>query len=214
MTDDKRAHWDLYAAMTEKQEKLFEEVFLSVFDEQKEKSVKWLDIHNSIGEGLFNDAETAERFQPIIELVYGEGFDAAIKEYINDTDLIWIEERALELAVSINTTTLNSIKLILAEGLKNGESIAQIAKKIEGYFDTNAKMRATRLARTEVITASNEGALNRYQKENIEMVEFYPAPDACPICTALIGEYPVKESHGIITGETHPNCRCVWLPVV
>ncbi len=33
MTDDKRAHWDLYAAMTEKQEKLFEEVFLSVFDE-------------------------------------------------------------------------------------------------------------------------------------------------------------------------------------
>lgn len=127
---------------------------------------------------------------------------------------MWILERSLALATSINITTLESLRRELLLGFEAGESIQQITKRIEGYFEGNARMRAERLARTEVITASNEGALHRYELENIDKVEFYPAPDACDVCLGWVGEYPTSESHGVITGQTHPNCRCVFLPVV
>ena len=124
----------------------------------------------------------------------------------------WITERSLLLAKSINKTTMEAIRAELALGFEAGESIPQISKRIEGYFEGNAKMRATRIARTEVISASNEGALHRYELEGINKSEFYPSPDACEECASLAGEYLTSEAHGMI--PVHSNCRCVWLSVI
>jgi hypothetical protein len=68
------------------------------------------------------------------------------------------------------------------------------------------------VARTEVIAASNEGALQGYEHEGVEKVEFYPAPDADEECLILAGVYPINETHGVI--PVHPNCRCTWIPLV
>jgi SPP1 gp7 family putative phage head morphogenesis protein len=125
---------------------------------------------------------------------------------------IWIIERALTLAKSINMTTLEALREQLSLGFELGESIAQITKRIEGYFDDTARWRAERIVRTEVIAANNEGALHRYELEGISKSEFFPSPDACEQCSPLAGEYITKDSHGMI--PVHPNCRCVWLPVV
>ena len=124
----------------------------------------------------------------------------------------WILQRSLTLAKSINMTTLEALRGELALGFTAGESIQQLTKRLEGYFDTNAKMRAEMVSRTETIAASNEGALHRYEIEGVGKSEFYPSPDACDECLALAGEYPTKEMHGII--PVHPNCRCTFLPVV
>jgi len=124
----------------------------------------------------------------------------------------WISSRSLLLAKSINSTTLEALRNELKLGLEAGESIPKITKRLEGYFTDNARVRAKMIARTEVIAASNEGALHRYELEGIDKSEFYPSPDACPECLDLVGEYPTKESHGMI--PVHPFCRCVWLPVV
>jgi len=126
--------------------------------------------------------------------------------------LEWIKLRSLTLAKSINKTTLEALRRELSLGFEAGESIPQLSKRIEGYFTENAKYRAEMISRTEVIAASNEGALRRYEVEGIDKSEFYPSPDACPECVPLAGEYPTKETHGMI--PVHPNCRCVWLPVV
>lgn len=136
------------------------------------------------------------------------------KKQIDDFAKAWILQRSLTLAKSINVTTMEALRRELSLGFEAGESIQQLTKRIEGYFTENAKYRAERIARTEVISASNEGALHRYELEGITKSEFYPAPDACDTCLALAGEYPTSESHGIITEQTHPNCKCVWLPVV
>ncbi|MDP2363630.1 MAG: minor capsid protein [Ignavibacteria bacterium] len=133
---------------------------------------------------------------------------------LDDFAKTWILQRSLTLAKSINMTTIEALRHELALGFEAGESIKQITKRIEGYFTENAHMRAERIARTEVISASNEGALHRYELEGITKSEFYPSPDACDICLALAGEYPTSETHGMITERTHPNCRCVFLPVV
>ena len=124
----------------------------------------------------------------------------------------WVAERSLLLAKNINATTMEAIRNELALGFEAGESIQQLSKRIEGYFTDKASIRAKMISGTETIAASNEGALHRYELEGIEKSEFYPSPGACAECLPLAGEYPTKESHGII--PVHPNCRCVWIPVV
>jgi SPP1 gp7 family putative phage head morphogenesis protein len=116
------------------------------------------------------------------------------------------------LAKEINKTTLDALRSLLAEGFERGDSISQLTKSIEGYFSESEKYRAEMISRTEVIGASNEGALQRYENEGITKSEFYPSPDACEECLPLASEYETKEVHGMI--PVHPNCRCVWLPVV
>ena len=135
-----------------------------------------------------------------------------ITKQIDEFARSWILERSLTLAKSINLTTMTALRGALTEGFAAGESIQKLTKRIEGYFTENAKRRAEMISRTEVISASNEGALHRYELEGIDKSEFYPAPDACEECLPLAGEYPTREMHGMI--PVHVNCRCVALPVV
>ena len=136
------------------------------------------------------------------------------QKQLDDIARMWILERSLTLAKSINLTTMTALRSALALGFAEGESIQQLSKRIEGYFTDNAKYRAEMVSRTEVISASNEGALHRYELEGIDKSEFYPSPGACEVCLEIAQDpiYVTKESHGVI--PVHPNCRCVWLPVV
>ena len=133
--------------------------------------------------------------------------------------LDWIKLRSLTLAKSINKTTMEetaqvvaSARAELAAGFETGEPIKHITKRLEQYFEENEKWKAARLARTETIAASNEGALHKYETAGVGKSEFYPSPDACLKCLSKAGEYPTKEMHGMI--PVHPNCRCQALPVV
>jgi len=121
----------------------------------------------------------------------------------------WIALRSLTLAKSINKTTLEALRHELSLGLEVGESIQELTKRIEGYFEGNAEIRAKMISRTEVISAYNEGHLHRYELEGVDKSEFYAAPDACDECLPLDGRvYITKEAHGII--PVHANCRCRW----
>ena len=136
----------------------------------------------------------------------------AIKQ-LDEFAKAWILQRSLTLAKSINMTTIDAIRKALVEGFSQGESIQQLTKRVEGYFEGNSRVRAEMVARTETISASNEGALHRYELEGIDKSEFYIAPDACEECVPYDGKiYLTKDSHGII--PIHPFCRCVWLPVI
>ena len=136
----------------------------------------------------------------------------AVKQ-LDSYALDWIKLRSLTLAKSINKTTLEALRNELALGFEAGESIQQLTKRIEGYFADNAKTRAELVSRTEVISASNEGALHRFELEGVDKSEFFIAPDACEECIPYDGKiYPTKEAHGII--PIHVNCRCVFLPVI
>ena len=151
----------------------------------------------------------------------------AIKQ-LDEFAVKWIKLRSLTLAKSINLTTMDSLRRLLAEGFEAGESIQQLSKRIEGYFETNAKYRAEMVSRTEVIAASNAGAVDRYQKEGIQQKEWFAALDERTRDTHA-------EAHGQVVGinedfkvggDSMPapgqgsdpseniNCRCTVLPVV
>ncbi len=211
--DQKRIHWESYAKKTEQQESVIRRVFNDVFAKQGKKTSDYYAEHGKLPK--LNNSDTAKHFEPAIELIYHDSFEDAVPgksvKQLDDFARQWILARSLTLAKAINLTTLEALRREITIGFEAGESIRQIAARIEGYFTDNAEYRANMVSRTEVIAASNEGALHRFESEGIDKSEFFIAPDACEECIPYDGKvYATKDSHGII--PIHPNCRCVWLP--
>lgn len=136
---------------------------------------------------------------------------------LNRRALEWLLSRMTWAAEQTSEETATLLANALAEGFKLGESTDQISKRVKAVFDNCTDVRAKRIARTEIITASNQGALEGYKEVGVAEVEFYAALDerTCAICMSLHGEiFPIEDSTNLITGTTHPNCRCVLLPVI
>lgn len=224
--EQKRIYWEAFAQKTLRQEESFRRVFNRVFDEQKKQIV---DTFEKTGQlpGL-NDEDTAKKFEPIIELVYSSGFDDALPkqaDLLDEHALEWIATRSLLLAKSINATTLEVLRKELQLGFSAGESIQQLTKRIEGYFTGNAKYRAEMTSRTEVIAASNEGALYRYEQAGVEKKQWLSARDERTRETHLAADGQIVGIHEdfVVGGDRmqtpgqgsdpseNINCRCTIL---
>ena len=225
--EQKDAWWKLYIKKTEDDEEDFIRVFKGLWFDQMEETAKNFEFLGDI-EQAFNEVGSVDswdtEFNKIIGRVFADAFEMATEggkltpahtskqAVLAQLALEWIALRSLKLATMVNGTTKEELRLALKEGYEAGESISQLTKRIRVYYRDGFERRAKMVARTETIAANNEGALQGYEQEGITKSEFYPAADACEICLPLAGDYPIDESHGII--PVHPNCRCVWVPVV
>ncbi|MBA7536601.1 hypothetical protein ES705_28865 [subsurface metagenome] len=132
----------------------------------------------------------------------------------------WIKAHTGESIKSILDTTFDALKRTLAEGVDAGESISKLAKRVTAEYKDCKGYKAVRIARTETITASNQGALQGYKQSGVvEKKEWLTAFDerTCEECSALDGEVVGLDenfSGGLSTPPAHPNCRCTILPVV
>ena len=123
-------------------------------------------------------------------------------------------------------------------GLANGESLVQIRKRIMNSFKGMRKYRAERIARSEVVTASNQATLEAWKQSGVVTKKiWYTALDerVCPTCSSLHGQAISLEKHFIKKGGSilgtddkrvtydyrdigepalHPNCRCTMVPEV
>jgi len=227
--EQKEALWRAFATQAGEDEEAFKKLFKKLWFEQMEAVMKQFPITQDTID--VDAAATAweDGFKPEITRVYGQsfvlatgggvvhpahrakqiGFDEGV---LNEAALNWISTRSLELAQMVNGTTKEELRKVLAQGFEEGDSIPQLTKRIGKYYENGYERRAKMVARTEVIAASNEGALQGYEVEGIEKVEFYPAADADEECLVLAGEYPITETHGMI--PVHPNCRCTFIPIV
>lgn len=107
----------------------------------------------------------------------------------------------------VNGTTKEELRILLARGFESGDSIAQIKASISTYYEGCKKGRALMIARTETVAASNEGALQRYEADGLDEVEWLTAKDdrLCEECEPYDGEiFSTAESHGMM--PAHPNC--------
>jgi len=212
--EQKEARWLSYIFKTGRQEIKFQNAFKTLLDEQSDEVISNYINH---GEAEFDVDIWNNRFKNVFKVLIGLVYEDAC-ENVKQPDpyaLEWIEQRALEMATSINMTTKASLRMALREGIGQGESVSEITRRIKGFFAETYKGRAQKIARTEVIAASNEGALRGYEDAGIEKAEFYAALDErmCPDCESLHGNiYPIEEAHGII--PVHPSCRCTYIPIV
>lgn len=119
----------------------------------------------------------------------------------------------------ITNAVEQSLTRIVTEGLATGQSPLVVARNITKSIKTIGRNRSVVLARTEIIRAHSVATLARYEQTGVEEVvgfaEFATAGDdrVCQECQALEGrKFTLDEAAGII--PVHPQCRCVWLPVV
>ena len=130
-----------------------------------------------------------------------------------------IYTRVFEELRGITEAMSQQISRELAQGLAEGRNPEDIARALNNRVDKVGRTRARTLARTEVISAHAEGALNSYEEAGLEGVEveaeFSTAGDdlVCPICESMEGDvYSMNEARGVI--PVHPNCRCTWIPAL
>lgn len=104
----------------------------------------------------------------------------------------------------------------LADGLVQGQNPRTIARKLSKSIGIS-RMRAERIARTEIIRAHAEGQLDAMEQLGVAevgvAVEWSTAGDdrVCEMCAPLEGVvFSIQEARGII--PRHPNCRCAHIP--
>ncbi|MAH45863.1 phage portal protein [Candidatus Pacearchaeota archaeon] len=239
--EQKEARWRVYASKSEREEVQFKRQFKKLWDVQAREVAEAWEISQSLDQSFDDYAavkEWTEKFEPLITQVFTDAFELAtsgaelmptqsgrpafqrsksegITKVLNPLALAWIANRSLTLAQEVNGTTKKELRKELAAGFASGESTDKIARRIRSYYRNDYKRRADVVARTEVIAANNEGALEGYENEGITQSEFYAALDerTCEDCMGYHAQvYPIMESHGII--PIHPNCRCTWVPIV
>jgi len=111
------------------------------------------------------------------------------------------------------------LKKTLASGVDVGESIPKLAERISGVFTDAKGYRSTLIARTEVLNASNSGALEAYKQSGVvEKKEWLSTMDdrVRDEHAALNGEV-VGIDKPFSNGEMYPgecNCRCTIIAVI
>ncbi len=67
------------------------------------------------------------------------------------------------------------------------------------------------MARSELSMAAERAKGEEWKAWGVGTLDFAPAPDACPACLALAGEYDIDECPLPVI-DTHPRCRCARRP--
>jgi len=174
----------------------------------------------------------------IQDVAPGSVFYMAAKEVVN-----YLKKDGAKFIDSINEETGEQLRQQLSDGVAAQESINQLRARVETVFDDARGFRSERIARTEVIRASNFATNEAYrQSEVVEAKEWLTAHDemTCPFCAPLDGttvslEEVYYEKGDTITGTDkstgntvrmtvgltdvgfpplHPNCRCTIIPVL
>lgn len=125
--------------------------------------------------------------------------------------------RSFESLKGISDQMASQLNVILADGLSHGRAPLIIAKTMTDEIANVSRVRAERIARTEIINAHAEGQLDAFERLGVEEVgvlaEWRTAGDerVCKLCSSLEGAIlTIDEARGLL--PRHPNCRCAWLP--
>lgn len=185
----------------------------------------WSDLYieTSYKKGM-RDAYSYGKYASVTNLKFSEWINAAFYTAIHADRVGLLYSRTYNDLKGITEATDTALSRKLAQGMAEGKNPNVIAKEMAETIDDIGIKRAKLISRTEVMRAHAEAGLNTYESFNEEglsiMVEWSAAKDerTCPRCIAMAYEngkpkvYTIEEARGKI--PLHPNCRCVWIPVV
>lgn len=178
------------------------------------------------------DLESAVKWRAAVEPLISQGGRRAVERLVAQLglsfDLLqpgltdYTEREAAWLVTQVTDTTKQAIRDSLSAGLLEGESVPDLAKRIQ-ESGTFARSRAELIARTESTRVTNGAAvesLQTYQRENggTFKKEWLTANDSRvrDEHAAINGErvdLNAKFSNGL-TAPGEPNCRCTVLTIM
>lgn len=237
----KEAIWRQLIAKTDVWEQVLSEKLVKIFNRQEEvvldniQQRRSMKAQDEIGRYLFDllkaNTDMTTELLPFIEdiikvqgkdamdfLGFTSGIDVAQNRVVN-----YLKEFSGTLISGINDYTLERLRKTLAEGTRNGEGVDGLKSRVETVFESARGPRAEKIARTEVLRASNFGTQEAYKQSGVvKRKEWLTAIDSrvCPICAPLDGKI-VDLNKNFSTSEgpvdyppAHPQCRCTTIPVI
>ncbi len=232
-------------------ERKFKKITIDQFNRQEKKVLAAMPKKDvTIDDWLLNPDDESQlavvAYTPDMKKLVKEQGDRAAKLVASDalfdqtTRAVqeYLKTRVLKFSFDMTEETNNLLKTALQEGVKNGESIALLKNRVKDVFSNMESYRAERIARSEVIRASNFAATEAYQQSGVvDKVQWLTTEDdrTCPYCDPLNGkEIAIGETffqNGDAVNGTdgteyhidyadveypplHPSCRCTTVPIV
>lgn len=177
-------------------------------------------VHSAYRQGMLRAYTDSKK----LELAKTPGFyNASQEQFLKDSfnhpeavsKLRLLSTRSFEQLKGVTAEMSRDMNRILAEGISNGKGARDIARSLAKNVDGMSKMRALRVARTELSVAHNEGQLDAFERMGIDelgiMAEWQTTSNPCPLCQPMTGTVlTVKQARGML--PRHPNCKCAWIP--
>lgn len=150
----------------------------------------------------------------------------------NDVSKRILQASVSRMAKKYTRTTLALLTTELNEGLKNGDSLDQLTKRVQGVYGLSEEYRAARVARTETFSVANDASRDAFRQSGVvKSIEWYTAEDelVCEYCGPMDGKVVSIEQSFFAKGDTvegaeggtmtldyekvqnpplHANCRC------
>lgn len=256
--DGRRTQQREYERDQRKAEKKFLKSIRKYFKDQEKEVIKKLNEipltvlisqfkSKQLEDQLFDDTEEIKKLDvllsPLWEELFEQGFDTVVEDLnldisfspLNENFLKFQDFKVTKISPSIFETVKKGVINALNEGLKERETIKELAERIQQVYDF-ADRRAITIARTESTSSLNAGRLEMYKTPEAEVnrIRWITARDEnvrgnkpkdlgnhvlLDNQTAIPGRFFVR-SDGVKTRLKHPgdntapafeviNCRCV-----
>jgi len=246
--------WKLFVAQTTPLEKLFASRIKKLFHKQEKEvldnlfkyksflNVQRKDYDDLVDFIIFDVQEwnriLQEELGDLHREAYASGIDRAIAlmgveisfDVDNPAAVEFLRNKTMRFAEQVNQTTINDLKQQLIAGFQNGESIDEIAERVRDVFNFATESRSRRIARTEIIGATNAGIEDTFKESQVvEYKEWLTARDELVRdAHAAADGQAVKLNEVFDVGgealkfpgdpdgspENIVNCRCTLLPVL
>ena len=235
--DYKRKYWNNFIKRITPLENNFKRAIIKYFQAQELEVLRALrkkkSISKTLDDVLITITDKKQR-EELVKLILSKVHEtvkingtAAFAELgiegsfdVNNPEVIkWIKAHTGESVKTILNTTFEALKGTLAEGVEAGESIPKLADRITAEYNECKGYKATRIARTETVTASNEGSLEAYKQSGVVEKKQWLATmdDRVRDEHAAMNNEKVGLNEPFSNGEmspSSPNCRCTILPVI
>jgi len=221
--DQKDAHWKQWVAKTEEKEKPLQEALQSMFKEQESRAMQAFHLGATVADIFDRKAADSalidilnEYLPDVLSEAIADGENLVKPQPMkqkdppiwgpNEDTMKWLQTRIVWAALEVGDETELLLRSALSAGVEAGEGAEEIAKRVKGAFEHCENNRALRIARTEVMTASNIGNEEGYKRAGVEKQEWYAALDEriCELCEDLHGNV-----YKIGSGDrppAHVNC--------
>ena len=174
----------------------------------------------NVGKPFITGSLEANAKSEIARLNLGIDFD------INKPSLQrWVTAKTSVFAKEVNKTTADTLRKELKTAIDAGESIKEAEKRVEKVYNIARGSRTERIARTEIISATNKGAIESYEQSGVvEKKEWIDSMDT-EVRDSHLQQGTVKLDEAFPNGLMFPgdpaggpeeiiNCRCTLSAVV
>ncbi len=113
-----------------------------------------------------------------------------VEEPLDITDIIkdYITVRTDKMLDTLNKNITDDLSKTISEGILNGDSLADLKKRVTKVYKSVTSTKAELISRTETIAMSNQSALESYRQSRVVTKQEWRAnPGACEFCEELNG---------------------------